>query len=248
MVNAQKTDLHFTVKDVKFTMKAVPAGTFQMGNKNGYSSENPVHPVTLKAFWLGETEVTQELWTAVMGANPSMFVGNKLPVEQVSWDDCQEFITKLNTLTGKHFRLPTEAEWEYAARDAKPEKQYVFCGGNYMDDLGWYDENSEEKTHEVATRKPNVLGLYDMSGNVSEWCHDWYDGKYYASSPSDNPQGPAEGTYRVRRGGSWNGFRSDCSVKSPNPQIQSHRPTPCPLKPIFVSFHYNQINYKISGN
>ena len=143
-----------------------------------------------------------------MGSNPSYWKGPKLPVEYVSWYDCQEFIKKLNALTGQNFRLPTEAEWEYAARGGSKSQGYEYSGSNNLDDVAWYDSNSGDKTHDVATKKPNELGLFDMSGNVLEWCQDWYGRDYYSSSPSSNPTGPASGSYRVQRGGSWYDFAS----------------------------------------
>ena len=197
----------FTVNDVTFTMKEVPGGTFTMGatseqGSDAYNDENPTHSVTLSSFWIGQTEVTQELWTAVMGSNPSYFSGTNLPVELVSWNDCQEFITKLNALIGETFRLPTEAEWEYAARGAQTGGT-KYAGSDNVDDVAWYGNNSSSTTHTVGTKRPNELGLYDMSGNVAEWCKDWY-GDYSSASQTD-PQGPASGTYRVWRSGNWGG-------------------------------------------
>ena len=200
----------FTVKGVEFKMIKVEGGTFSMGatseQTNYENDEKPVHSVTLSDYYIGETEVTQELWQAVMGSNPSRFTGNnQRPVENVSWNDCQEFIRRLNSLTGKKFRLPTEAEWEYAARGGKHSKDYVYkySGSNNVDEVAWYDSNSGNKTHPVKTKKANKLGLYDMSGNVWEWCNDWYGKDYYRNSPQSNPKGPSEGEYRVLRGGSW---------------------------------------------
>ena len=169
-----------------------------------FLNERPVHEVTLSSYMIGETEVTQELWGAVMGSNNSRFQDANLPVDQVSWDDCQEFVKKLNAMTGKNFRLPTEAEWEFAARGGNVSQGYRYCGSNDLDAVAWYwansgdkpltdDEDSEEnnlRTHEVKTKLPNELGIYDMSGNVYEWCQDYYQLDYYASSPSVNPKGP----------------------------------------------------------
>ena len=198
----------FTVNGVQFEMVAVEGGTFQMGSSDGQSSGKPVHDVTLSNYYLGQTEVTQELWTAVMGSNPSYFKGDNLPVERVSWNDCQTFIQKLNQLTGKTFRLPTEAEWEYAAKGGNKSKGYTYSGSNTLDNVAWYWDNSSSKTHDVATKSPNELGIYDMSGNVWEWCQDWYGS--YSSSAQINPTGPASGSYRVIRGGGWNNYASDC--------------------------------------
>ena len=207
----------FTVKGVSFTMIAVEGGTFKMGatSEQGGDADNdekPVHNVTLSDYYIGETEVTQELWQAVMGKNPSNFKGNKKPVEQVSWNDCQEFIKKLNQLTGKNFRLPTEAEWEYAARGGNKSQGYKYSGSNTIDNVAWYTSNSGSQTHDVKTKQANELGIYDMSGNVYEWCQDRYDSNYYSSSPETNPTGPTSGSYRVLRGGRWNFNARFCRV------------------------------------
>ena len=197
-------------------MVKVSGGTFIMGATSELSSyyrenELPVHQVTLSDYSIGETEVTQELWKRVMGSNPSGFTGaDKLPVENVSWNDCQAFITKLNALTGKQFRLPTEAEWEFAARGGNMSKGYVYSGSNDIDFVAWNVRNSGDKTHEVGTKSPNELGIYDMSGNVWEWCYDWYDS--YKSSPQTNPTGPSSGYERVIRGGFWGDDTGDCRV------------------------------------
>ena len=201
-IEAPKTN--FTVNGISFKMVQVKGGTFNMGSStSGYADEQPVHSVTLSDYAIGETEVTQELWEAVMGTNPSNFKGNKKPVECVSWDDCQTFITKLNQLTGGKFRLPTEAEWEFAARGGTESKGYTYSGSNDIGDVAWYGLNSDYTTHDVATKAPNELGIYDMSGNVWEWCQDWYSSTYYSSSPANNPTGPSTGSYRVPRGGGW---------------------------------------------
>ena len=187
-------------------MVYVEGGTFTMGatseqGSDAYESEKPTHQVTLSSFSIGKYEVTQEEWEAVMGNNPSSFKGAKHPVENVSWSDCRQFIRKLRTLTGKNFRMPTEAEWEYAARGGNKSRGYKYSGSNILDDVGWYDSNSSSSTHDVGQLDPNELGLYDMSGNVWEWCADWY-GSYESNSQS-NPGGPSSGSYRVNRGGSW---------------------------------------------
>ena len=169
-----------------------------------------MHNVTLNDYSLGETEVTQALWVAVMGSNPSSWQGDNLPVEKVSWNDCQTFITKLNQLTGKTFRLPTEAEWEYAARGGSKSQGYKYSGSNTLGDVAWYTGNSSSKTHEVGTKQANELGLYDMSGNVWEWCQDWFGN--YESSAQTNPTGASSGSNRVRRGGSWIGAARSCRV------------------------------------
>ena len=196
----------FTVNGVSFEMIAVEGGTFTMGatseqGSDAYDDEKPAHQVTLSSYYIGKTEVTQELWKAVMGNNPSNFSGTNLPVEKVSWDDCQTFIRKLNTLTGKNFRLPTEAEWEFAARGGNKSGGYKYSGNNTLGYVAWHDENSSSMTHPVGTKSPNELRLYDMSGNVEEWCSDWYGD--YSSSSQYNPTGPDSGFGRVCRGGSW---------------------------------------------
>ena len=197
---------------VKFRMIKVEAGTFKMGSTSGDSDERPVHQVTLtNDYYIGETEVTQELWTAVMGSNPSYFTSsNQLPVEEVSWNDCQTFITKLNVLTGRAFRLPTEAEWEFAARGGNASEGYTYSGSNNVGDVAWYYDNSSSKTHDVATKAPNELGIYDMSGNVWEWCQDWYGS--YSSNAQTNPTGPTSGSSRVDRGGGWSNDDNYCRV------------------------------------
>ena len=197
----------FVANGISFTMILVEGGTFQMGKSADGNDVSPVHNVTLSDYYIGETEVTQELWQAVMGSNPSRFKGNMLPVEQVSWNDCQTFITKLNELTGQNFRLPTEAEWEFAAKGGTQSKGYTYSGSNTIGDVAWYGSNSS-KTHVVATKAPNELGIYDMSGNVWEWCQDWYDS--YSSSSQTNPTGPSSGYYRVNRGGSWSYNATNC--------------------------------------
>ena len=178
------------------------------------SDETPTHKVTLSGYMIGKTEVTQELWQAVMGSNPSRFKGDNLPVEQVSWNDCQEFIKKLNSLTGLNFRLLTEAEWEYAARGGNKSKGYKYSGsGDYdIGSVAWYHSNSSSKTHAVATKSANELGLYDMSGNVWEWCSDWYGD--YSSGSQTNPKGPSSGSGRVCRGGSWDSYARRCRVSN----------------------------------
>ncbi len=205
----------FTVNGVSFNMVYVEGGTFTMGataeqGADASDDEKPAHSVTLSSYSIGQTEVTQELWKAVMGEKPSYFKGSKNPVEIVSYEDCLTFISKLNSLTGQNFRLPTEAEWEYAARGGKYSKGYKYSGSNNIDNVAWYTNNSGSKTHPVATKQANELGLYDMTGNVWEWCSDWYD-KYKKSSQT-NPQGPRSGSFRVIRGGSWFDSARYCRV------------------------------------
>ena len=203
----------FTVNGVSFEMVRVEGGTFRMGatseqGTDAYDWEKPVHSVTLSSYYIGKTEVTQALWQAVMGSNPSNFKGSNLPVECVSWNDCQEFIQKLNSLTGRNFRLPTEAEWEFACRGGNNSRGYKYSGSNDIDNVAWYWGNSGEKTHPVGIKASNELGIYDMSGNVWEWCSDWYAD--YTSYSQTNPKGPQSGSGRVYRGGSWNGNARRC--------------------------------------
>ena len=205
----------FYANGVSFEMVEVRGGTFRMGatseqGSDAYGDEKPVHSVTLSGFYIGKTEVTQALWKAVMGSNPSYIKGDNLPVECVSWNDCQEFIRKLNALTGQNFRLPTEAEWEFACRGGNNSRGYKYSGSNNLGDVAWCHGNSGGKTHPVGTKAPNELGIYDMSGNVNEWCNDWYGD--YSSSAQTNPKGSYGGSDRVGRGGSLCdygvGFRS----------------------------------------
>ena len=208
----------FTVKGVSFKMVFVQGGTFQMGATSeqgsaAESDEKPAHRVTLSDYYIGQTEVTQALWQAVMGSNPSNWKGSNLPVEQVSWNDCQQFITRLNQLTGRRFRLPTEAEWEYAARGGNKSRGYKYSGSNDLGSVAWYDGNSG-KTHPVGQKNANELGIYDMTGNVWEWCQDWYDKEYYGKSPSTNPCNNTSASRRVARGGGWNNSARYCRVSN----------------------------------
>ena len=193
----------FVVNGIEINMVYVEGGTFTMGasgtDTEANDNEFPAHIVTLSPYYICATEVTQQLWRAVMGSNPSLNTGNVLcPVECVSWTECQEFISTLNEMTGKNFRMPTEAEWEYAARGGNKSMGYKYSGSNTVGDVAWYNSNAGGKSHQVATKLPNELGLYDMSGNVGEWCLDWYDG-YYATDSQMNPQGPSSGTTHVVR-------------------------------------------------
>lgn len=264
--SAQQQTITVTANGVSFKMVRVDGGTFTMGatseqGSDAYDNEKPTHKVTLSSYYIGETEVTQQLWKAVMGSNPSYFAPKetnaascsydsfvadakrlnakkpgtvriptrqewdavmvttngslKRPVEQVSWEDCQEFIRRLNRLTGRNFRLPTEAEWEFAARGGTKSRGYKYSGGNSIGAVAWYEVNADDVgkssldygIHPVKTKQPNELGLYDMSGNVWEWCQDWYGD--YSSSSQTNPTGPSSGSCRVGRGGSW-GYDAWC--------------------------------------
>ena len=212
---AHSDNITIPVKDgISIDMVRVEAGTFTMGAtpemKNPNDDEKPTHRVTLtNDYYMGKYEVTQALWKAVMGNNPSKFKGDNLPVENVSWYDCQEFISKLNRITGKTFRLPTEAEWEYAARGGNKSRGYQYSGSNNLSDVAWYKDNGGSKTHAVGTKQPNELGIYDMSGNVYEWCQDRYGA--YSSSSQVNPIGAdIEPSNRVIRGGSWDYYARIC--------------------------------------
>ena len=214
MSQAQKERI---IQNLINNMVYVEGGTFMMGatseqGSDADSDENPIHQVTLSSFSIGRYEVTQEEWQAVMGSNPAEFRGSKRPVENVSWNDCQEFIRKLNAMTGKQFRLPSEAEWEYAARGGNRSRGYKYAGSNDLSSVAWHDDNSGGQTHEVGSKQPNELGLFDISGNVWEWCQDWYDPNYYSSSPSSNPCNTAAASTRVGRGGSWYGKAKKCRI------------------------------------
>lgn len=212
-VEEEKRQGLFKVGNVEFKMIYVEGGKFKMGSDNGDPDEKPVHDVTLSDYFIGETVVTQALWKAVMGYNPSYFEGDNLPVENVSWRDCQEFIGKLNEcaqnqLKGRRFALPTEAQWEFAARGGKKSQGYIYSGSNTIDDVAWYEGNSYKKTHPVKQKRANELELFDMSGNVWEWCQDWYGS--YPSSPQTDPVGPSSGSFRVYRGGGWSFIAFNC--------------------------------------
>ena len=196
----------FIANNVLIEMVRVEGGTFTMGAtaeqaSDAFSDELPTHKVTLSPFLIGKYEVSQTLWLAVMGENPSVNTGINLPVDNVTWNECQTFITKLNELTGKNFRLLTEAEWEYAARGGNKSKGYKYSGSNNLGDVAWYIDNSNNTSHAMGTKAPNELGIYDMTGNVMEWVSDWKGS--YSSGAQTNPTGPDSGTYRVNRGGSY---------------------------------------------
>ena len=194
-------------------MVFVEEGSFRMGKivkQNFNDDREKEHKVSLSSFYIGETEVTQELWEYVMGYNPSEFKSKNSPVEKVSWDECQLFIKKLNQLTNLKFRLPTEAEWEYAAQGGNRSKGYVFSGSNNINEVAWFVSTTGRSTCDVKRKKPNELGVYDMSGNVQEWCQDWYE--HYSAKSVKNPKGPKEGVLRVFRGGGWNLLSDFCTV------------------------------------
>lgn len=196
----------FTVNGVTFEMVRVEGGSFMMGSSDpeAYDDEKPVHAENVATFYIGRTEVTQDLWLAVMGSNPSNFRGGNLPVEQVSWTECQAFCERLRQLTGRQFRLPTEAEWEYAARGGNRSRGYKYSGGNDLYYLGWYTDNSGSTTHPVGTKQANELGIYDMSGNVWEWTSDLWSSNY------SSYRNGGSGSNRVLRGGCWGSEVRNC--------------------------------------
>lgn len=206
--------IEFTVNGVSFNMVPVEGGTILMGSPTTQTgsgtNERPQYLATVSDYYIGQTPVTQELWQAVKGSNPSSFTGNlQRPVERVTWDACQGFISDLNALTGRQFRLPTEAEWEYAAKGGNQSNGYIFAGSNTPGSVAWYSTNSSSKTQPVAQKAPNELGIYDMSGNVQEWCSDWFISYEWYTNPSNftqpvvNPTGPTTGSNKTLRGGSW---------------------------------------------
>lgn len=272
MLSVAQSSVTITANGVSFKMVRVQGGTFTMGatseqGSDAFDDEKPAHKVTLSDYYIGETEVTQALWKAVMGSNPSEFtpaeadasrgsyddfVANakllnakkpgtvriptrnewnaamvttkgslQKPVENVNWEDCQTFIKKLNQLTGKKFRLPTEAEWEFAARGGVKSKGYKYAGSNSIGDVAWYTDNSSSTTHDVGSKRANELGLYDMAGNVWEWCSDWYGD--YSFSSQTNPRGASSGSDRVRRGGGWSSGARGCRVSNRNYNTSTYR-------------------------
>jgi sulfatase modifying factor 1 len=209
----------------------VTGGTFTMGDEYGFNKhEQPTHQVTLSDFYIGKTEVTVAQYRVYCNATgvsmpeePSFGWTNNAPIVNVSWSAAINYCDWLSEKLDKNISLPTEAQWEYAARGGNQSQGYTYAGGPSMATAGWYTDNSEDKTHNVATKKANELGLYDMSGNVWEWCRDWYDGDYYASSPSTNPKGPTSGAYRVLRGGGWYDSAARCRVAFRNYYDPSYR-------------------------
>ncbi len=206
-IKADKSNWH--VYDI--AMVFVKGGTFKMGSYKGLDKFIP-HEVTLSSFYIGKCEITQAQWRLFMGIyNPSKFKDcDNCPVENISWNDVQIYLKNLNQATGKNYRLPTEAEWEYAFRGGDKSKGYTYSGSDSIADVGWYRGNSENKTHQVAQKKANELGIFDMTGNVNEWCQDWYAADYYTSSPAENPTGPFNGYYRITRGGSYQSSPGFC--------------------------------------
>lgn len=219
----QTQPANFTVRvgNVSFKMIWVEGGRFDMGSPAGVgdSDEQPRHRVTLDGYWIAEAEVTQALWYEVVGTEEGWTqekgYGSNYPAYYVGYTEAIDFCNKLNELTDNKygFRLPTEAEWEYAARGGNKSNGYTYSGSNTLDNVAWYSGNSNSKTHVVKTKAPNELGIYDMSGNVWEWCSDWYSSKYYSESGNlHNPKGPSTGNFRVLRGGSWYNDAEFCRV------------------------------------
>lgn len=204
-------------EDYVYRMISVEGGTFLMGCSSAQESdcdsdELPAHSVTLDSYYIGETEVTQALWKAVMNSNPSNSRGDNFPVEKVSYNEVKRFVGLLNELTGRTFRLPTEAQWEFAARGGDKSMGYRYSGSDNLDEVAWYSDNAGGRTHPVGSLQANELGLYDMSGNVNEWCADWYG--TYDSVPQSNPDGASSGTCHVNRGGSRSYSAKNCRVSN----------------------------------
>jgi len=213
-VSAEDRQLTAVTEQIKHSMFMVEGREFDMGTPSGSNDESPVHKVQPSSFYLSRYEVTQQQWKTVMGSNPSVGAKdcNECPVNNISWEDANKFIEKLNDLTGEKYRLPTEAEWEYAARGGKLKSSYKFSGSSRIDRYGWCFENSAGKVQPVGSLATNLLGIFDMSGNVSEWCSDWYDKSYYKRSDVKDPKGPESGKTKVVRGGSSDDFEANCRV------------------------------------
>ncbi|MDF7815945.1 formylglycine-generating enzyme family protein [Runella sp. MFBS21] len=217
-----KSFSEFENTPMAFTMIYVQGGIFEMGSndKEAFDNEKPVHKVQLSSFWMGQFLVTQQLWDVVMSGpdwvNPAYFKGDNRPIETVDYATIvTRFLPRLHALTKRYYRLPTEAEWEYAAQGGVYGEKYpfIYAGSNKLEEVGWYDVNSHEETKDVGLKTPNLLGLYDMSGNLWEWCSDWYAYAAYSRTTGRavvNPTGAATGSLRVRRGGSWNGYARLC--------------------------------------
>ena len=214
-----------TSNNLNIEMIAMQGGTFTMGctseqGNDCFDDEKPGHQVTVSDFYIGKYTITQAQWKAVMDNNPSQVQGDDLPVEQVSWTDVQEFIRKLNAQTGKQYRLPTEAEWEFAARGGTNSRGYKYSGSNTLSNVAWYADNSAGAVHAVGTKSPNESGIHDMSGNIWEWCNDWYSS--YSSNAQTDPQGASSGSARVRRGGSWSSFTKNTRVSNRSSSAPDH--------------------------
>lgn len=200
------------IKGIEENMIYVEGGTFTMGVKDSGRNGWDPHEVTVSSFFMGSKEITQKEWFKVMGdvANPSRWSGDNLPITNVSHEAVMEFIGKLNEITGREYTLPTEAQWEYTARGGSKQLPTDYSGSTLLDEVGWYEPNGSKRTHDTGTRKPNSLGIYDMSGNVAEWCSDWFE-QYPATAETD-PKGPAAGMFKVVRGGAWNSPEQECRV------------------------------------
>ena len=202
----------------------VTGGSFIMGNRAGEADERAEYEVVVDGFAISKYPVTQKQWKAIMGSNPSEFTGcDQCPIDRVSWDDAQRFIETLNKLSGKKYALPTEAEWEYAAKGGPKTQGYRYSGSDNIDDVAWHTGNSNRQPHPVGEKAPNELGLYDMSGNMWEWCQDWYDKNYYELQERNNPIGPVSGSGRVRRGGSWFTQAANCKTSTRNSVKQDYK-------------------------
>ncbi|HLP52799.1 MAG TPA: formylglycine-generating enzyme family protein [Chitinophagales bacterium] len=204
-------------------MVRVKGGSFQMGTLNGVKSERPVHEVKVGSFAIGKYEITQAQWQAVMGSNPSHFKGcDNCPVEEITLAEVDSFISKLNRISNSNYRLPTEAEWEYAALGGPLSKGYCYPGSDSLEQVAWMVDNAGKKTHPVGQKKPNELGLYDMSGNVWELCSDYWNAAYYKTSPAVNPRNDTKAVFRVTRGGSWRSGEERCYSKARNFNAYDH--------------------------
>lgn len=202
----------------------VTGGKFIMGDYGGDADEKPAYEVIVDGFAISKYPVTQRQWTAIMGSNPSQFTGcDQCPVDMVSWDDAQRFIEILNEVSGKKYALPTEAEWEYAAKGGLKTRGFRYSGSDDINAVGWFTGNSGRHPHPVGEKAPNELGLYDMTGNVWEWCRDWYNKNYYELRESNNPAGPSSGSGRVRRGGSWFTQEVSCRTSVRNSVKQDYK-------------------------
>jgi len=221
--NAPKGMMDAATESIVPPMVLVKGGTFQMGSDSGVSDERPRHTVTLRDYMIGKYEVSQTFWQFIMGNNPSGFKGcDSCPVEDVTWRQVQEFLRRLNKKTGRQYRLPTEAEWEYAASGGSQSKGYKFSGSNDPSEVGWIKSNADKKTHPCGLKKPNELGIYDMCGNVWELCSDWYGKKYYKKSLSSGPQNTHLALFHVVRGGSWRSGPERCYNSARNLNIKDH--------------------------
>ncbi len=244
---SKQTNFTETACGMSMKMIWVDGGTFKMGSNNGEDNEKPIHDVTLDGYWIAETEVTQAQWEAVMGTTIQqqqekseydwglVGVGDNYPMYYVNYDDAKEFCSRLSSVTGRKYTLPTEAQWEYAARGGEGATMYTYSGSNSIGSVAWYEGNSNYSTHEVKKKTPNELGLYDMSGNVGEWCLDYYDSNYYSSSPKTNPSNRSRSVYRVTRGSCWFSNESDSRVAIRGSGYPSYRGSSLGFRVVIVS-------------